>query len=166
MERIVILESTYAFRRQPPLWRFSIRRLSVDRWESRLTGYDELGRLGSPIMIENTWNVDLFASLFLRQKSLRLDLHADVGCRKNDSVYAQGSVSVYDRKIGRTAVEMVSRSDCSPFLILPGDFPQTTQACASILGHLEVKSLCGGKNECYGCKMEGSAARSRHRLRE
>ena len=165
MERIVILESTYAFRRQPPLW-FSIRWLSVDRWESRRTGYDELERLGSPIVIENTWNVDPFAGLFLRQKSLRLDLHVDLGCRRNDSVYVQTSVSVYDRKIRHTAVELVSRSDCSPFLILSGDFPQTTQACASILGHLEVKSLCGGKNECYGCKLEGSAARSRHRLVE
>jgi hypothetical protein len=87
LQRIIILENNYPFRRQRPL------RLSISYewtgWRSRLTQYREPVRFGGPIVIEKGLKVDRFLSLFLHS-----DLH--LGRRRNISAHAQASVSVHD----------------------------------------------------------------------
>ena len=52
-------------------------------------------RLGGPILIVEFLKVDILASLFRPSPrwmlALDLDLHADLGCRRNVSIYAQTS---------------------------------------------------------------------------
>jgi hypothetical protein len=64
LQRIVILESSYASQRQRPL-RHSFSH-EWTGWRSRLTQYRELVRFGGPIVIEKVLKVDRFPSLFLK----------------------------------------------------------------------------------------------------
>jgi len=62
-------------------------------WGSRLTWHHDFVRFGGPINIEKSYKVDLFDNLLLprpwQMMSLHLNLHADLGSRRNLSSYVQ-----------------------------------------------------------------------------
>ena len=71
-------------------------------WGSRLTWHHEFVRFGGPIHIEKSHKVDLFDNLFLLRPwqmiAPHLNLHADLGSRRNLSSYAEISVINFERK--------------------------------------------------------------------
>ena len=67
-------------------------------WGSRLTWHHEFVCFGGPINIKKIFNIDLFDNLFLpcpwQMIALHLNPHADLGCWRNLSSYAQFSVII------------------------------------------------------------------------
>ena len=68
---------------------------------SQLTWHHEFVFFRGPINIEKVLEIDLFDNLFLPRPrqviALRLNLHADLGCRRNLSSYTECSVIIYAR---------------------------------------------------------------------
>ena len=85
---------------------------------------------------------------------LHSDLSANLGCRRNISIYAHPLVSVcIEKNKGHTGAVLVSRCDCLSPLLLSPHFLQTTSVYTPDLGHLAVLFLHVSQNERYGCKL-------------